>query len=85
MVQVNLMLGWKVLDIGHVATVRAPMDDITSSVAGYATSRTANAIDIVADATASISEANTTDTEDAPADTAAAAATNIQDLPTDSA
>eukprot|EP00061_Rhincodon_typus_P000520 g11953.t1 len=48
------------------------MDDVISAAAGYTTSGTANAI--AADATASISEAKNTDTEDAPADTAAAAA-----------
>eukprot|EP00061_Rhincodon_typus_P002342 g17274.t1 len=71
--------------MSHVATVGAPTDDVTSSTVGYATSGTVNTIDTAADATASVSEANTTDTEDAPADTAAAAATNTQDLLTDSA
>eukprot|EP00061_Rhincodon_typus_P002439 g17578.t1 len=53
---------------------KPPTDDITSAAAGYTTSGTAIAIDTTADATASISVANTTDTEDTPADTAAAAA-----------
>eukprot|EP00061_Rhincodon_typus_P001516 g15001.t1 len=52
--------------IGHVATVRAHTDDVISAAAGYATSGTVNAINTAADATASISEANTTDIEDAP-------------------
>eukprot|EP00061_Rhincodon_typus_P000886 g13093.t1 len=47
-------------------------DDVTSATAGYPTSGTANAI--TADATAFISEANTTDTEDAPTITTAATA-----------
>eukprot|EP00061_Rhincodon_typus_P003507 g20252.t1 len=47
--------------IGHVATVGATTDDVTSSATGYTTSGTANAIDTAADATASISKANTTD------------------------
>eukprot|EP00061_Rhincodon_typus_P001893 g16062.t1 len=52
--------------IGHVATVGEPTDDVTSATARYTTSVTANAIDTAADATTSISEANTTDTEDTP-------------------
>ncbi|XP_048466510.1 cilia- and flagella-associated protein 54-like [Rhincodon typus] len=62
--------------IGYVATFGAPtvsMDDITSAAARYATSGTANAINTAADAAASVSEADSTDIEDA-------AATNIQDL-----
>eukprot|EP00061_Rhincodon_typus_P003374 g19933.t1 len=49
-------------------------DDVTSTATWYATSSTANAIDTAADATTSVSKANTTDIEDT-------AATKIQDLP----
>eukprot|EP00061_Rhincodon_typus_P001354 g14555.t1 len=65
--------------IGHVATVGTPtdsMDDVTSAATWYAISSATNVIDTAVDAAASVSEADTTDIQDA-----TAAAANIQDLP----
>eukprot|EP00061_Rhincodon_typus_P014736 g41981.t1 len=72
------LVEWQVTGSRDKGAPTDSTDDVTSSMARYATSGTANAIDTAADAAASVSEADTTDIEDA-----AAAAANIQDLPAD--